>query len=140
LKEIIIINGPNLNLLGQREPLLYGIETFEHYFNKLKAEFPKAKLSYEQFNEEGKLVEAIQRAGEKVHGLVLNPAAYTHTSIAIADAVAAIDIPVIEVHISKVESRENYRQKSYVSRYVTGRISGFGLDGYRMAVDQLLRS
>jgi len=140
LKEIIIITGPNLNLLGQREPLLYGIETFEHYFNKLKAEFPKAKLSYEQFNEEGKLVEAIQRAGEKVHGLVLNPAAYTHTSIAIADAVAAIDIPVIEVHISKVESRENYRQKSYVSRYVTGRISGFGLDGYRMAVDQLLRS
>jgi len=140
LKEIIIINGPNLNLLGSREPLLYGSESFEGYFKKLQKEFSKAKLSYGQFNEEGKLIEAIQKAGEKSDGIVLNPGAYTHTSIAIADAVAAIDIPVIEVHISKVERRESFRQYSYMSKYAVGRISGFGLDGYRMAVDQLLRS
>lgn len=129
-----------MNLLGQREPLLYGSETFEDYFKVLKKEFPKAKLSYKQFNEEGELIEAIQKAGEKADGIVLNPAAFTHTSIALADAVAAIDVPVVEVHISKVEAREPFRQKSYVSRYVTGRISGFGLEGYRMAIDQLLRS
>lgn len=140
MKEIIIINGPNLNLLGQREPLLYGSESFEEYFKKLKKEFPNTKLSYEQLNEEGQLVEAIHRAGEKADGIVLNPAAYTHTSIALSDAVAAIDIPVVEVHISKVEAREPYRQKSYVSKYAIGRISGFGLDGYHMAVGQLLRS
>lgn len=140
MKEIIIINGPNLNLLGHREPLLYGSETFEDYFKQLKKEFPNSKLSYSQFNEEGKLIEAIQKAGEKADGIVLNPAAYTHTSIAIADAVAAIEVPVVEVHISKVEAREPYRQKSYVSKYVAGKISGFGLDGYRMAIDQLLRS
>jgi len=140
LKEIIIINGPNLNLIGQREPLLYGSESFEDYFKQLKKEFPKAKLSYKQFNEEGKLIDAIQRAGAGVDGIVLNPAAFTHTSIGLADAVAAIDVPVVEVHISQVEARETYRQKSYVSKYVKGRISGFGLDGYRMAIDQLLRS
>lgn len=139
MKEIIIINGPNLNLLGQREPLLYGSESFEVYFNRLKDEFADVRLAYGQYNQEGQLVEAIQEAGESCDGVVLNPAAYTHTSIAVADAVAAIEIPVVEVHISKIDVREAFRKESYVSKYVVGKLSGFGLDGYRMAIDYLLR-
>ena len=128
-----------MNLLGQREPLLYGSESFEVYFNRLKDEFADVRLAYGQYNQEGQLVEAIQEAGESCDGVVLNPAAYTHTSIAVADAVAAIEIPVVEVHISKIDVREAFRKESYVSKYVVGKLSGFGLDGYRMAIDYLLR-
>jgi 3-dehydroquinate dehydratase-2 len=138
VKKIRIINGPNLNLLGRREPLLYGAESFAEFFTSLKEEFENAELGYVQVNGEGELIEAIHRAGDEVDGIVLNPAAYSHTSIGVADAVAAVMIPVIEVHISNIYTRESFRHHSYVSRVSTGVIAGFGLDGYRLGVIQLL--
>lgn len=141
MKKILIINGPNLNLLGKREPLLYGSESFSSFYEFLKKDFPDLSIEYVQTNSEAEMVEHIQSAEAKgFKGIVLNPAAYSHTSIAVADAVAAVDIPVLEVHISNVFARESLRHHSLVSRYAAGVIVGFGLDGYRLALYQFLRS
>ena len=141
MKSILIINGPNLNLLGKREPLLYGSESFEDFLNGLKQDFPDLQIQYLQTNEESDMVNAIQGAqGDGAEGIILNPAALSHTSIAVADAVAAVSIPVVEVHISNIFGRETYRHHSFVSRYAKGVVVGFGLDGYRLALHHLLRS
>jgi 3-dehydroquinate dehydratase-2 len=136
--QIAIINGPNLNLLGKREPSIYGDQSFESFLEKLKASFPNIEFFYFQSNVEGELVNAIQQYGFSVDGIVINPAAYTHTSIAIGDAIAAIQSPVIEVHISNVHSREEFRKHSYVSAVVNGSIIGLGLMGYELAVRWLI--
>lgn len=133
--KIAIINGPNLNLLGIREKEVYGTESFESYFKTLSATFAGiADLSYFQSNVEGELINKLQEIGFSYDGIILNAGAYTHTSIAIADAVAAIKTPVIEVHISNIFAREDYRHVSYLGKYCKGSISGFGLKGYEMAV------
>lgn len=132
--KIIIINGPNLNLLGVREPGIYGSEGFDTFFEQLKTEYPSVSLQYFQSNHEGTLVDKIQEVGFAYDGIVLNAAAYTHTSLAIADAIAAVKVPVIEVHISNVYAREAFRHHSYISRHAAGIIVGFGLEGYRMAL------
>jgi 3-dehydroquinate dehydratase II len=136
--KIAIINGPNLNLIGKREPEIYGAETFGDYFEKLKAIFPSVVFEYFQSNVEGELVDAIQKFGFSADGIVLNPGAYTHTSIAIGDAVAAIKSKVIEVHISNIFDREEFRKHSYVSAKCIGIMSGFGLKGYELATNYLL--
>lgn len=136
--KIAIINGPNLNLLGKREVDIYGNSTFTDYMEKLKTRFPSASLHYFQSNVEGELVSEIQRVGFDFDGIVLNPAAYTHTSIAIGDAVAAVKAPVVEVHISNIFSREEFRKHSYVSAKSVGVISGLGLRGYDLAIDYLM--
>lgn len=129
-----------MNLLGQREPVLYGNESFSDYFDELKTTFGNADLAYVQVQDESEMVDHIHNAQKSgVEGVVLNPAAFTHTSIAVGDAVAAIDLPVVEVHISNVDARESFRKASFVSKYAAGKISGFGLDGYRLAIDHLLR-
>lgn len=133
--KIIIIHGPNLNLLGVREPGIYGSERFDTFFEKLKEEYTVLSLQYFQSNHEGALVDKIQEVGFEYDGIVLNAAAYTHTSVAIADAIAAIKAPVIEVHISNVYAREAFRHHSYISRHAAGVIVGFGLEGYRMALN-----
>ncbi len=138
MKKIAIINGPNLNLLGRREPGVYGSTDFGDYFESLKALFPELTLQYFQSNVEGELVTAIQQAGYDVDGIVLNPAAYTHTSVAIGDAIAAIKAPVVEVHISNVHARESFRQLSHVSAKAAGTITGLGLQGYELAIRYLL--
>lgn len=141
MKSLLIINGPNLNLLGKREPLLYGSESFEDFLNGLKQDFPDLLIQYLQTNEESDMVNAIQGAqGDGAEGIILNPAALSHTSIAVADAVAAVSIPVVEVHISNIFGRETFRHHSFVSRYAKGVVVGFGLDGYRLALHHLLRS
>ena len=136
--KIVIINGPNLNLLGQREPGIYGSRDFESFFTELKAAYPGHELHYIQSNVEGELVNALQEHGFDAFGIVLNAAAYTHTSVAISDAIAAITSPVVEVHISNIYARETYRHKSIISAHCVGVISGLGLQGYRLAVDYLL--
>lgn len=136
--KIAIINGPNLNLLGQRQPEIYGQEGFENYFNSLKEKFSGVELEYFQSNIEGELVDAIHEFAKSGTAIVLNAAAYTHTSVAIADAVAAVDVPVVEVHISNVHARESFRHHSYIAPYAAGIIAGFGLDGYRLAVESLV--
>ena len=137
--KIAIINGPNLNLLGTREPGIYGNRTFEGYFESLRKRFePKVELSYFQSNHEGALIDEIQRIGFDYDGIVLNAGAYTHTSIALADCIKAISTPVIEVHISNVHSREEFRHRSIISGVCRGVIAGFGLDSYRLAVEALL--
>lgn len=136
---IAIINGPNLNLLGKREPGIYGQQTFAEYFGHLCGLFPEVTFTHFQSNVEGELVSALQEAGANVQGIVLNPAAYTHTSVAIGDAVAAIAVPVVEVHISNVHAREDFRKISHVSAKVAGTISGLGLSGYELAVRWLLQ-
>lgn len=141
MKNILVINGPNLNLLGKREPVLYGSQDFSEVLDGLKSQFPKIQISYFQSNNESELIEALHAAAnDGVEGVVLNPAAFTHTSIALADAVAAIEIPVIEIHISNVYGRENFRSKSYISKYAEGVISGFGVKGYEMAIGYFVRS
>ncbi len=132
--KIAIINGPNLNLLGKREPEVYGKETFESYLEKLKKIFPEVAFEYYQSNIEGELVESIQKFGFTSDGIILNPGGYTHTSIAIGDAIAAIKSKVIEVHISNIFNREEFRKYSYVSAKCIGVMSGFGLRGYELAV------
>jgi len=132
--KIAIINGPNLNLLGTREPEVYGSQTFEQYLDVLRKRFPGVSLTYFQSNVEGELVNALQEAAVASNGIVLNPAAYTHTSVAIGDAIAAIKVPVIEVHISNVHAREEFRKLSHVSAKCRGTISGLGLEGYALAV------
>ena len=139
MKHILIINGPNLNLLGKREPSIYGSQTFEAYFEKLKAHFQNdASLEYFQSNIEGEIINEIQEAGFSHDGIILNAGAYTHTSIAIADAIRAVSSPVVEVHISNVYARESYRHHSFLSEACKGCIVGFGLNSYRLAVEALL--
>lgn len=136
--KIAIINGPNLNLLGKREPGIYGNQSFEQFFETLQAQYPQVSFTYFQSNIEGELVTELQRAGFETDGIVLNPAAYTHTSVAIGDAIAAIKAPVIEVHISNVHAREDFRKISHVSAKSAGSIIGLGMKGYALAVDYLL--
>jgi len=137
--KISIINGPNLNLIGTREPGIYGSESFEHYFQKLRKEYETVDFDYFQSNVEGEIINEIQSAGEKMDAIILNAGAYTHTSIAIGDAIAAIRIPVVEVHISNIEAREEFRKYSHISSKCIGSISGFGLKSYLLAVEALVK-
>ncbi|MBS1948564.1 MAG: type II 3-dehydroquinate dehydratase [Bacteroidetes bacterium] len=132
--KIAIINGPNLNLLGKREPEIYGSETFEHYLDGLKRKHPAVEFSYFQSNVEGELINELQRAGFSYTGIIFNPGGYTHTSVAIGDAIAGIKAPVIEVHISNVHAREEFRKISHISAKCRGTISGLGLKGYELAL------
>ncbi len=140
LMKIIIINGPNLNLLGKREPKIYGMQTFEDFFKQLKNKFSSTRLDYFQSNHEGDLIDKIQEADNDYHGIVLNAAAYTHTSIALYDCIKAISIPVVEVHISNVKAREDFRKHSYITPVALKLIMGQGLRGYEMAVEYLLQA
>lgn len=136
--KISIINGPNLNLIGTRETDIYGGESFEHYFQKLRKKYENVDFDYFQSNIEGDLINEIQRAGMNMDGIILNPGGYSHTSVAIGDAVAAIKVPVIEVHISNIDGREEFRKLSHVSAKCKGTISGLGLKGYGLAVEYFL--
>lgn len=136
--KIAIINGPNLNLLGKREPGIYGSTSFEDFFKALQEKYPDLSLHYFQSNVEGELVNEIQRVGFDYDGIILNPAAYTHTSVAIGDAIASIKTPVVEVHISNVHAREEFRKLSHVSGKSVGSIIGLGLKGYELALQYLL--
>ena len=138
MKKIIIINGPNLNLLGKREPSVYGSETFEHFLSEMQSRYANLEISYFQSNVEGELISKLHEVGFSYDGIVLNAAGYTHTSIAIADAIRAIKTPVVEVHISNVFAREAFRHHSWVAGRCVGSISGLGLEGYRHAVDFLI--
>lgn len=135
--RIAIINGPNLNLLGTRETDIYGNMSFEKFLKQLKKKYPKVKFSYFQSNIEGELINELQKAGVDHDGIILNPAGYTHTSVAIGDAIAAIKTPVVEVHISNVHAREDFRKLSHVSGKAAGSIFGLGLKGYELAVEWL---
>ncbi len=132
--KIAIINGPNLNLLGKREPEIYGRQTFEEYFEELKKIFPDIQLIYFQSNSEGELVSKIQEYGFELDGIILNSGAYTHTSVAMRDAIAAVPAAVVEVHISNVHAREAFRHHSYISAVCVGGIFGLGLKGYELAI------
>lgn len=136
--QIAIINGPNLNLLGKREPNIYGNQSFEDYLAVLKKKFPSVSFHYYQSNVEGELINEIQRVGFSFDGIVINPGGYTHTSVALGDAIAAITTPVVEVHISNIFGREDFRKLSHVSGKSIGVISGLGMYGYALAVDYLL--
>lgn len=138
MKHIQIINGPNLNLLSVREPTIYGNMSFETYFQKLKAQFTDIELKFYQSNCEGDIIDKLQEIGFSCDGIVLNAGAYTHTSIAIADAIRSISTPVIEVHISNVFQRESFRHHSFLSPVCKGCIIGFGLDSYRLAIEAIL--
>jgi 3-dehydroquinate dehydratase-2 len=138
--KILIINGPNLNLLGKREPGIYGSETFQDYLTTLRKTLPQLEIDYFQSNHEGDLIDCIHANGfGEVAGIVLNAGAYTHTSVAIADAIRAVKTPVIEVHISNVHQREEFRHHSFLSPACRGVIIGFGLDSYRLAVEAITR-
>ena len=137
--KIAIINGPNLNLLGTREPGVYGSQTFENYYVQLQNLYPSVTFSYYQSNVEGELINELQRVGFTCDGIIMNPGGYTHTSVALADAVAAIRTPVVEVHISNVHAREPFRHQSYLAASCEGSIVGLGLEGYRLAVEWLVR-
>lgn len=136
--RITIINGPNLNLLGTRETAIYGSERFEDFLEQLKARFPKVELVYLQSNIEGVLIDCIQQCNGSSQALIINPAGYAHTSVAIADALASLDIPAIEVHISNIYAREEYRHTSLTASKCQGMISGLGLEGYALALRFLL--
>ena len=138
--KIAIINGPNLNLLGKREPGIYGAQSFEDFFQTLTAGFPEISFHYFQSNVEGELINELQRVGFDYDGIIMNPGGYTHTSVAIGDAIAAIKTPVIEVHISNVHAREDFRKLSHVSAKARGTIAGLGLKGYELAVRFLATS
>ena len=138
MMKIAIINGPNLNLLGKREPEVYGNKDFDQYFGQLQILFPDINLTYFQSNVEGELINELQRVGFDVDGIILNAAAYTHTSVGIGDAIKAIATPVIEVHISNTFSREDFRHTSFVTPNAKGLILGFGLDVYRLAIESFL--
>ncbi len=133
--KIAIINGPNLNLLGTREPEVYGNQTFEQYLQTIKKRYADIEISYFQSNVEGELINEIQKAGKGYDGIVLNPGGYTHTSVAIGDAIASISTPVVEVHISNVHAREDFRKISHVSAKCKGSIIGLGLKGYDLAIE-----
>ncbi len=134
IMKIVIINGPNLNLLGTREPDVYGSQTFDDYYQSLLQKYPAISFQYYQSNSEGELIDCLQKEGFANDGIVLNAAGYTHTSVALRDAIAAIATPVIEVHISNVHARETFRSLSYISAKCKGTISGLGLKGYELAV------
>jgi 3-dehydroquinate dehydratase-2 len=136
--KIQVINGPNLNLLGKREPEIYGSESFESFFSQLQAKYPEIQLSYFQSNVEGELINKIQEVGFSVDGIILNAGGYTHTSVALSDAVAAITTPTVEVHISNLYKREEFRHKSILSKSCVGMIAGLGLTGYALAVQYFL--
>jgi len=138
MKKIAIINGPNLNLLGTREPDVYGSKTFDAYFGELKLLFPAVEFSYFQSNVEGELINELQRVGFAYDGIIINPGGYTHTSVAIGDAIAAITTLAVEVHISNVHAREEFRKLSHVSAKAKGTIMGLGLKGYELAVRYFL--
>jgi len=137
--KLIIINGPNLNLLGKREPEVYGNQTFEDYFAKLQFKFTNVQLEYFQSNIEGELIDKIQEVGFSYDGIILNAAAYTHTSVGIGDAVKAIETPVIEVHISNTYSREEFRHQSFISPVAKGVVLGFGLQSYDLAIQSFIQ-
>ena len=136
--KIIIINGPNLNLLGKREPNIYGNQTFEEYLSILLTKYPQVEISYFQSNIEGELISKIQEVGFDFDGIILNAAAYTHTSVGIGDAVKAISTPVIEVHISNTFAREDFRHQSFISANAKGIIVGFGMQSYELALQSFL--
>lgn len=135
--RIIIINGPNLNLLGKREPEKYGTSSFEDYLSNLIKRFPGHEIEYYQSNVEGEIINEIHRTGFTYDGIILNAGGYTHTSVAISDAITAVKAPVIEVHITNIAAREEFRHKSFIAASCTGSISGFGLDSYRLAIEAL---
>lgn len=136
--QILILNGPNLNLLGKREPEIYGSQSFEDYFQELQAQFPEHTLEYFQSNSEGALLDKLHKVGFSYDGIVFNAGAYTHTSVALGDAIAGISTPVIEVHISNVHRREAFRHHSYLSAHCMGIIVGLGLQGYALGVRALI--
>ena len=136
--KLIIINGPNLNLLGKREPEIYGTETFEDYFRDLKVKFKNLELSYFQSNIEGEIIDKLHEVGFTYDGIILNAAAYTHTSVGIGDAVKGIETPLVEVHISNIHAREDFRQQSYIAENAKGVLFGFGLKGYELAIQSFL--
>ena len=138
MKKILIVNGPNLNLLGAREPAIYGHNSFESYLPQLRADFPDVKLSYYQSNVEGELINKLQEVGFEYDGIVLNAGAYTHTSIALLDCIRSLRCPVVEVHITNVHKREEFRHKSMISAGCLGVICGFGLNSYKLAVEAIL--
>jgi len=138
--KICIINGPNLNLIGSREPGIYGSETFEHFFQKLRKEYATIDFDYFQSNVEGELINKLQQSAANMDGIILNAGGYTHTSVAIGDAIAAIKTPVIEVHISNVEAREDFRKISHITAKCAGTISGFGLKSYLLAVESFIKN
>ena len=138
--KIQIINGPNLNLLGTREPGIYGSSSFDQFLPQLQARYPDIELAYFQSNVEGELINKMQEVGFSCDGIVLNAGAYTHTSVALHDCIRSLKCPVIEVHISNVHQREDFRHHSFISSACKGVICGFGLDSYRLAVDYLVHS
>ncbi len=136
--KLSIINGPNLNLLGTREPGIYGSQTFEQFFEEVKSKYPQIDFNYFQSNVEGEIIDELQRVGFSADGIILNAAAYTHTSVGIGDAIKAIETDVIEVHISNTFAREDFRHTSYITPNAKGLILGFGLDSYRLAIESFL--
>lgn len=138
--KLIIINGPNLNLLGVRETSVYGNEFFSDYLNKLRLMFPELQIDYFQSNIEGELISKIHEAGFAYDGIILNAGGYTHTSVALADAIAAINTPVVEVHISNIFAREDFRHRSVIGPQCVGCISGFGFDSYRLAIQSFIKT
>ena len=140
MAKIIIINGPNLNLLGKRQPEIYGSQTFEAYFEDLKSNYPQVDLIYFQSNHEGELIDKLHEVGFSYDGIIVNFGAYTHTSIALKDAISSIETPVVEVHISNIHAREKFRQHSYTGSVAKGIITGLGLKGYELALNYLMES
>jgi len=138
--KIAIINGPNLNLLGKREPGIYGSKSFDDYLEELKKKYPQVSIHYYQSNVEGELINELQRVGFDYDGIIMNPGGYTHTSVAIGDAISSIKTPVVEVHISNVHAREEFRKLSHVSGKSAGSIIGLGLKGYELALQYLLNA
>ena len=136
--KILIINGPNLNLLGKREPDIYGHQSFEDFLEELRSEFAEIEIAYFQSNIEGEIIDIIHLAGFEVNGILLNAGGYTHTSVAISDAIAGVTTPVLEVHISNIYKREEFRHKSIISKECVGLISGLGLDSYRLGINYFL--
>lgn len=138
MKKLIIINGPNLNLLGKREPQIYGSLTFNEFFETIRSKYPLVSMEHFQSNIEGEIIDKLHEVGFTYDGIILNAAAYTHTSVGIGDAVAAIDTPVVEVHISNTYKREDFRHQSFVAAYAKGVIVGFGLQSYELALASFL--
>ncbi len=137
--KLLVVNGPNLNLLGKREPGIYGADSFESYLETLRAAYPHIEIEYYQSNIEGEMINKLHERGFDYQGIVLNAGAYTHTSVALHDAIRAIPAPVVEVHISNVHTRESFRHTSMISAACKGVICGFGMDSYRLAVEALVR-
>ena len=137
--KILVLNGPNLNLLGKREPEIYGNQSFQDYFNELKLNFKEIELEYYQSNIEGDLLNKIHEVGFSYDAIIFNAGAYTHTSIALGDAIKGVETPVIEVHISNVHSREDFRHTSYIAPYCKGTIAGFGLKSYDLAIQSFMK-